>query len=86
MMKTLLPPLGKSRSPSAPVATPCYIDSPSSISPGPMKLAALMDDDNYKNADDNARKRREQEIEMYSSFPMYPTGMSSHRTEPPEFC
>ena len=39
-----------------------------------MRLAALMDNENYKNTDETQRKRREQELEMYALFPMYPTG------------
>lgn len=45
-----------------------------SISPGPMKLAALVNDANYKNAPEDAKKQREKELQMYATFPMYPTG------------
>lgn len=39
-----------------------------------MKLAALVNDANYKNAPEDAKKQREKELQMYATFPMYPTG------------
>lgn len=46
-----------------------------SISPGPLKLGSLMDPDNYKSvAPETNEHARQQQLEKYSTFPLYPTG------------
>lgn len=46
-----------------------------SISPGHVKLAALMDPDSYKGVlQEYTEEDRERELQRYSTFPLYPTG------------
>lgn len=44
------------------------------ISPGPIRMAALMDPDNHKDAQIGGEKDRQDELQRYGLFPMYPTG------------
>lgn len=47
-----------------------------SISPGHVKLAALMDPNSYPGVLPNiADEDRETELQRYSTFPLYPTGV-----------
>ncbi|KAI5118419.1 hypothetical protein M0805_005503 [Coniferiporia weirii] len=43
------------------------------ISPGPVRLAALMDPDSYKDVKVGSKQEREEELLLYSTFPVYPT-------------
>lgn len=45
-----------------------------SISPGPMRLTALMDPDNSPDGASISANQREQELERFGTFPLYPTG------------
>lgn len=47
-----------------------------SISPGPMMLSALMDPDHHKEPKFNPIER-EEELQRYRAFPLYPTGALS---------
>lgn len=47
-----------------------------SISPGPVMLSALMDPDNHKETKLNPIER-EEELQRYRAFPLYPTGTFS---------
>ena len=48
-----------------------------SVSPGPMKLAELMDPIKQAAMSDAAKLAREKDLERYDLFPMYPTGEDS---------
>lgn len=46
------------------------------ISPGPIRMAALMDPDNSKDPSIGNERQRQDELQRYGMFPMYPTGES----------
>ena len=46
------------------------------ISPGPIRMAALMDPDSSKDPSVGNERQRQDELQRYGMFPMYPTGES----------
>ena len=53
-----------------------------SVSPGPVKLAELMDPAKQVAMSDSDKLAREKDLERYDLFPMYPTGKPSSSTPP----
>lgn len=50
-----------------------------------MRLSALMDPDNNKQIASNiGREEREEELQRYSLFPLYPTGVFHSSYSPPK--